>query len=255
MNMYGLVVGLGIVVGGYASARAARKFSIKPEQVWDALVWMLIPGIIGARLYHVVDYWQEVYAGQWWLIPQVWTGGLGIYGGIIGGMVGLYLFVRSQKAQKQVKGTETWKLFFQWLDIAAFGLPVGQAIGRFGNYFNQELYGMPFDPAQGKPFWAIYIDPQHRLSGYERFDYFHPAFLYESVWSLLTFMVLFAFAKRYGMRLKSGTFFTLYIAFYSLGRFFLEYIKISDWTAMMPNQWISGIMFLVAVGLLIRRAI
>ena len=244
-NLYGLMVGLGIVVGASVAERLRQWIMDNGEWkmsgkvgVWDVLLWMIVPGIVGARLYHVVDYWQEVYVGQWWLIPQVWTGGLGIYGALLGGMVGLWLFCKRHKQN-----------FLQWLDVIAFGLPIGQAIGRCGNYFNQELYGK----LTSLP-WGIYIEPQHRLVGYEQYSYFHPAFLYESLWSLVTFGVLLVFARRYGMRLKSGTFFTLYLLFYFLGRFFLEYIKIPDWTATMPNQLISGIIFLVSIGLLVRRA-
>src|SRR3989338_4750494 len=162
------MVGLGIVVGASVAERLRQWIMDNGEWkmsgkvgVWDVLLWMIVPGIVGARMYHVVDYWQEVYVGQWWLIPQVWTGGLWIYGALLGGMVGLWLFCKRHKQN-----------FLQWLDVIAFGLPIGQAIGRWGNYFNQELYGK----LTSLP-WGIYIEPQHRLVGYEQYSYFHPAFL------------------------------------------------------------------------------
>lgn len=212
MNLYGLMIGVGIVVGAWIAEKVTRK-----REIWDVLTWVIIPGVIGARVYHVLDYW-EVYAREPWLIPQVWTGGLGIYGAILGGVVGLWLFCKKRKQK-----------FLEWLDVVALGLPVGQAIGRWGNYFNQELYGKPTNLP-----WRIYIDPEHRLAGYELVDYYHPVFLYESLWSLVIFLVLLGLLRTKNTRLKTGTFFTLYIIFYSTGRFFLEYIRIEGWTGVAP---------------------
>lgn len=214
-RLYGVMIGLGIVVGCWAAEKVTKR-----REIWDVLTWVIIPGAIGARLYHVVDYW-EVYARDPWLIPQVWTGGLGIYGAMVGGIVGLWLFCKKHQQN-----------FWQWLDVVAFGLPVGQAIGRWGNYFNQELYGKPTNLP-----WRIYIDPVHRLSGYEQYAYYHPVFLYESLWSVVTFLVLFWLLRSQKRQLKSGTFFTLYIIFYSIGRFFIEYLRIGDWTATAPFWW------------------
>ena len=242
LRLYGILVTGGIVAAAWVSTQVARKFQIDPDDVWDALPWLVIPGVIGARIYHVVDLWSY-YQQNLGLIPQVWTGGLGIFGGIAGGVLGLWLFARRNKQS-----------FVAWLDIFAVGAPLGQAIGRWGNFFNQELYGRPFDFAQGRPpFWAIEIDLQNRLPGYEQFSRFHPLFLYESLWSLVTFLVLLGLVRRRKGMPSLGTLFTLYILFYSLGRFYLEGFKINPWVVQLGNslvptaQLISGILILGSV--------
>lgn len=218
-RLYGIVVTGGIVVGMIVVGRVARKLKLKAD-VWDLLTWLVIPGIVGARLYHVVDLWEEVYVHNLLLIPQVWTGGLAIYGAIAGAGVGLWWWCRRQK--------ENFKV---WLDLVAIGAPVAQAIGRWGNYFNQELYGKPTTLP-----WGIYID---REGGY-----YHPLFLYESLWNGAIFGVLYWFWRKKGWKVKQGTIFTLYILFYAIGRFILEGLRVEQWWV---NRVISG---LIIVGAL-----
>jgi phosphatidylglycerol:prolipoprotein diacylglycerol transferase len=209
-HLYGFLVGLGILSGFWVASRFAGKFEITSSDVWDGLWWMFIPGIIGARLYHVLDFW-EYYRENLRLIPEIWTGGLGIFGAVLGGLLGLWFFARRRKIP-----------FFALTDLLAFGLPVGQAIGRWGNFFNQELYGKPFDMIQGSPpFFAISIKPESRLSGFEEYTYFHPVFLYESVYSILVFGLLLWLWRVRGGRLVSGSYFSLYLVLYGAGRFFV----------------------------------
>lgn len=192
INGYGLMVTAGIVMGTWVAGRVARK-----QEVWDVLPWVVIPAVIGARLYHVVDLWWY-YRENLSLIPAVWTGGLGIFGGIAGGIVGLWWWCWRQRQQ-----------LTEWLDVVAVGLPLGQAIGRWGNYFNQELYGR-----QTNLPWAIYIKAED--------NYFHPLFAYEAIWNLLVFVIVWR------MRWKPGVF-ALYLGLYGLGRFGLEWLRMESW--------------------------
>lgn len=252
IRWYGVLVAVGVTAGVLVMEWIRKRWYPKLSSAWDALPWMVVPGVVGARLYHVIDLWGY-YRENWVLIPQVWTGGLGIFGAIGGAVVGLWFFARKQKQS-----------FLSWLDIVAIGAPLTQAIGRWGNYFNEELYGLPFDSfgftqdkfAQDKPpFFAIYVSPENRLSGYEQYTHFHPLFLYESAWNMVLFLVLLRISIRQKKQLKPGTLFTLYILFYSLGRFFLERLRIDPWVAsgVPVAQIVGGGLIMVSILVLWRR--
>ncbi len=193
-----------------------------PDHVWNGIIWCLIFGVIGARLYHVLtpspsmaavgiesplDYFQNPYQ-----LINFRNGGLGIYGGLAGGALGLFIYAR--RARIPVVG---------WADLAVVGLALGQVFGRWGNFFNQELYGSPTDLP-----WAVQIDPEFRLPNYSQFSHFHPAFLYESLWSLLTFLLLYVLAKRYANRLLTGELTALYLILYAIGRTLLEQVRLDS---------------------------
>ncbi|MCA9875477.1 MAG: prolipoprotein diacylglyceryl transferase [Anaerolineales bacterium] len=193
-----------------------------PDHVWNGLIWVLILGVIGARLYHVLtpspsmaafginsplDYFRNPYQ-----LINLRNGGLGIYGGILGGFFGLLIYAR--RARIPLLG---------WADLAVVGLALGQVFGRWGNFFNQELYGRPTNLP-----WAVHIDPIYRLPEYSEYGRFHPAFLYESLWSLLTFIVLYTLLRRYGERLLTGELMALYFIFYAVGRILLEQVRLDS---------------------------
>jgi phosphatidylglycerol:prolipoprotein diacylglycerol transferase len=199
-----------------------------PDHVWNALLYCLVLGVIGARLYHVLtpppsmagigitsplDYFRNPYQ-----LINFRAGGLGIYGGIIGGLLGLLLYAWRQRISA-----------LAWADLAAVGLALGQAIGRWGNYFNQELYGRPTTA-----FWAIHIEPP-RLPEYANFSHFHPAFLYESLWSLGTFFVLYWLARHRADRLRTGDLTGLYLIAYAIGRTLLELVRIDSAMFTIPG--------------------
>jgi phosphatidylglycerol:prolipoprotein diacylglycerol transferase len=236
VSMYGLLVGVGILSGFWIAARFSSRFNIRSQEVWDGLFWVVLPAIMLGRIYHVIGIW-DYYRDKLLLIPQIWTGGMGIFGSILGGVLGMWLY-----AQKR------GKRFSDFADLGAFGLPIGQALGRWGNFFNKELYGKPT-----KLPWAIYIDSNNRINGYQEYSYFHPLFLYESLWNLLTFGLLFLIMKRRGSSLAPGSYFAIYLLFYGLGRFWLEFLRIEPWKigAINAAQAVStifviyGILFLV----------
>ena len=225
-HLYGLMIGLGVLVGAWVASK-------KDKKIWDCLVWVIGGGIIGARLYHVVDWWSY-YSEHLSQIPAVWRGGMGIYGGILGGILGLWIYTRRRE--------EPNLLFLKMLDAGALGLPLGQAIARWGNYFNQELYGLPTNLP-----WGIYIRPENRLLEVMDFKYFHPLFLYESLWCLAIFLVLLKIVKK--------NHFIIYLGLYGLGRFFLEFLRLEAWTINGVNvaQMISAGLILGALGFIMGR--
>ena len=140
--------------------------------------------------------------------------------------------------------------FATWLDLVAPGLALAQAIGRWGNFFNQELYGAPTNLP-----WKLYIDPAHRLPGYESIAYYHPLFLYECLWNLANMAILLWISHRFSDRLKTGDIFLGYLVIYPLGRFLLDFLRLdaSRLAGINANQTLSAIVVVVAAGLLIWR--
>jgi phosphatidylglycerol:prolipoprotein diacylglycerol transferase len=195
-----------------------------PEHVWNGVIWCLILGLIGARLYHVLtpspsmaavgiesplDYFRNPYR-----LIDFRGGGLGIYGGIAGGALGLFLYARRQRLPT-----------IAWADLAVVGVALGQAIGRWGNFFNQELYGRPPDLPS-----AVQIDSVYRLPGYGDASHFHPAFLYESLWNFLAFVILLTLTRRYSDKLLTGELTALYLILYGIGRILLETVRLDSRT-------------------------
>lgn len=271
INLYGFFIALGILAGVLVVEKLQKKLSVISYQlsVVDVLPWLLIPGIIGARLYHVVDYWKY-YCKNLIRIFYIWEGGMGIFGGILGAIVGLWIFLKFKK----FKGLKFNQVFLSLLDLGAAGLSIGQAIGRWGNYFNQELYGLPTNL-----FWGIYIGPENRLAGFENFTHFHPLFLYESLGCFIIFLILIKKTSILKIKnkisktpirqaqgkhiknqklLKEGEIFFLYLLLYSFLRFWLEFLRIEGWTLRVPlsvnyvrvNQLVSlGLMLISGLAI------
>ncbi|NLE76836.1 MAG: prolipoprotein diacylglyceryl transferase [Chloroflexi bacterium] len=222
IRWYGLLVVTGVLAAAWLATVEARRRNEDPEHVWNALSLVLILGIIGARLYHVIS--TSYLTGIGWRyylqnpieIIAFWRGGfmgLGIFGAVTGGIIALAIYTYRNKLR-----------FLRWLDIVAPGVLLAQAIGRWGNFFNQELYGRPTDLP-----WGIYIDPAHRLPGYEQFERFHPNFFYESIWNLTMCLVLLWVARRFAHRLMDGDVFSGYLILYPLGRVWVQYLRVDQW--------------------------
>lgn len=223
---YGIILMTGALVAGWLASHEARRRGMDSAIVWDGLIWALIGGIIGARLWHVFTpppSMVEMGITTWFYLTHpidfspgaaclicIRQGGLGIPGAILGGGLALYLFARRRKIS-----------FAILADIAAPALALGQAIGRFGNYVNQEVYGAPTDLP-----WGIYIDPAHRYPGYELYERYHPLFLYEALWNLANMALLLWLGRRFQSWLKAGDLFLIYLFNYSLGRFLLEFLRL-----------------------------
>lgn len=245
LRFYGLILMTGAVLGAWLASREARRRGLDPQHVWDALIWVLVGGIIGARLYHVLTPSPSMGITPWWYLQNpleilaVWKGGLGIYGGIAGGALGLWLYARR-------RGLDFWT----WLDIAAPGIALGQAIGRWGNFVNQELYGAPTNVP-----WAVYIRPEYRLPGFESFSTFHPTFLYESLWNLGVTLLLLWIAHRFAARLQRGDMITLYFILSPIGRILTEFFRLDSFSVsgFSLAQTLSALIALAALAVLIYR--
>lgn len=241
LRYYGVILVTGAMLAGYLAALEARRRGLDESHVWDGIIWALVGGILGARLWHVLTPSPSMVAQgittAFYLthpldILAMWRGGLGIPGGVAGGVAGLWLYCRRAKLH-----------FPQWLDIAAPGLPLAQAVGRWGNYVNQELYGQPTSLP-----WGVYIAPAYRLPGFTSYERFHPLFLYESILNLLVCLVLLYLGRRYAKHLKAGDLFIVYLVLYPSIRFALEFIRLdSALTAGLNiNQTVSLVVALAA---------
>jgi phosphatidylglycerol---prolipoprotein diacylglyceryl transferase len=249
INFYGIILMLGAVAGGWLASIEVRRRGQDPEIVWDLLVYLIIGGVIGARLWHILtpapsSIAQGFTTYYYFTHPldaiDIRKGGLGIPGTIMGGLIALYIFTRNYK-----KIT-----FVEWTDIAAPALALGQAIGRFGNFFNQELYGAPTNLP-----WKIYIDPAHRLAGFENEAYYHPLFAYESLLDFANMLFLLWLTRQYSGKLKKGDVFNVYLIAYPVIRFFLDFLRLdaSRILSININQTLSAVVAVVAAGALIWR--
>lgn len=248
IRYYGIIIMVGAIAAAWLATREARRRGQDSEIVWDGLVWVLIGGILGARLWHILLPPQSMvgmgittlfYLTHPLDALAIWNGGLGIPGAIIGGLTAFYIFARRRKLNFPV-----------WLDIIAPSLALGQAIGRWGNYFNQEIYGQP----SSLP-WAIHIDPQYRLPGYESQETYHPLFLYESLWNFGIVALLLWLGRRFEERLIPGDLFLIYLIAYPLGRFLLEFLRLdpAQVGGINANQIFMLVVAVLAAGGLIWR--
>lgn len=245
IRFYGIILMTGALAAAWLASREAQRRGHDPQHAWDAMLWVLVGSIVGARLYHVLTPSPSMGITPLWYLQNpleifaVWKGGLGIYGGLAGGALALWLYTRRHKLD-----------FLSWLDIAAPAIPLGQAIGRWGNFVNQELYGAPTTLP-----WAIYIRPENRLSGYESFSYFHPTFLYESLWNLGVVVLLLWLARRFAARLKRGDLITLYFILSPIGRLLTEFFRLDSVTILSFSlaQILSALMVVTAAAIFLYR--
>lgn len=248
IHFYGVIIMLGVVAASLLARKRAKDKGLDPDQVWDMLTWLLIAGIIGARVWHIFTPTPSLVAAgittKYYLthpvaMLSIWNGGLGIPGAVIGGALALYIYCRKQKQS-----------FTVWVDIIAPGLLLAQAIGRWGNFINQEVYGAPTQLP-----WAIYIDELHRLPEFMNQAYYHPLFLYESLWNLAVMGLLLWMSKRFIGWLIDGDIFLFYLVGYPLGRFLLEFLRLDS--AMVgginANQTVMGVIALASVVAIILR--
>jgi prolipoprotein diacylglyceryl transferase len=239
---YGLLLALGVLLAGWIARREFRRRRMDPELAYSIAVWGVPFGLAGARLYHVITDW-DAFSSDYSQIPAIWNGGLSIFGAVLGGMLGVWIGSRRVRLP-----------FWRVADCIAPGLILAQALGRWGNYFNQELFGKPTD----RP-WGLEIDPSHRQPPYLNSDTFQPMFLFESMLNVLVFLALVLFIRRYWNRVPNGTVFALYVTLYDLYRLPLETLKIDPadvFLGQRVNVWVSGLLFvigLIAFAVLFRR--
>lgn len=248
-RLYGLIIMGGVLAALAVAAREALLRKKDPDFLWDAFPWVLVSGVLGARIWHILTPPESMvrhgittryYLTHLEEAVAIWKGGLGIYGAVIGGAAALLVY-------SHLKGRNFWI----WADILAPGVALAQAIGRWGNYFNQEVYGLPTRLP-----WAIYIEPAYRVQGFQEQAYYHPLFLYESLWSLLNMGVLLWLSRKKRDQIRPGNIFLLYILIYGVGRFGLEFLRLDVSTArgVNINQWfILGAAAVVGGLMMIRQ--
>jgi phosphatidylglycerol:prolipoprotein diacylglycerol transferase len=258
IRYYGLIIVAAMLVAAWIATRLAKREGRDPDHVWGALTWAIIPAIIGARLWFVLFPPEElVRRGRdtAWFFQNffnttegaiaIWSGGLSIFGAFLGGLLGAYIYLRRNRLPLPA-----------WLDIAGVAFPLGQAIGRWANAVNQELYGVPTVLP-----WGIPIDAAKRVAPYTSLiEYpietrFHPLFLYESLWSVLAFIVLLLLFTRNRDRLRFGDIFLLFIMQYSVIRFLLEFIRVEVALVGGVNvsQMVTVVGFVIALIIFIAR--
>lgn len=242
IRAYALFIIVGIVVAVWLGDRRWVARGGQSGTVADVALWAVPFGIVGGRLYHVISdnqlYFSEGGSGLAGAL-QVWQGGLGIWGAVLGGALGAWIACRRRGIPLPPLG-----------DAVAPGIILAQAIGRLGNYFNQELFGAPTQLA-----WGLQIDPMNRPGGFETFETFHPTFLYELLWNLAVFAVLLWADKRFTM--GHGRVFALYIALYCLGRVWIEMLRIDTANHILGlrlNVWTALLVGLGAVVYIIISA-
>lgn len=224
VHFYGILIALGVIVAIVVSRQRYVRFGGSGELFEKVAIWAVIVGFLGARAAYVVTHTAR-FEGRPWAVLYIWEGGLAIYGGLLFGAIALIWMVNRWGGDLFAMG-----------DSVAVGVPLAQAIGRFGNYFNQELFGTPSDLP-----WAIIIDPARRPEGYEAFETFHPTFAYEALWNALILVPTILILEK-NKKLAKGASFGVYVAMYAFIRFLMELLR-TDTTfrflGISRNGWVS----------------
>lgn len=245
---YGILIMLGALAATWLASVRAKEYHQDPELAWDILPWALVGGIIGARVWHILTppasmVAQGITTIYYLTHPlemlNIRNGGLGIPGAVLGGFIAVLIYTRR-------KEISVWT----WADIISPGLALAQGIGRWGNFFNQELYGGPTNLP-----WKLYIQPNKRLPGFADVSYYHPLFLYEFIWNLLNAGILIWLSRRLKGWLRRGDLFLIYLVFYGVGRFFLEFLRLdpSPVVGINVNQTLMATIAVVSTVALIVR--
>ena len=233
IRWYGLLIATAVLIGVTLSQYLAKRRNVNPDLISDLSICLVIGAIPAARIYYVLFQWGE-YAKHPERIFAIWQGGIAIHGAILGGTLAALIFSKL----KQIS-------FWQMADLVAPSLILGQAIGRWGNFFNSEAFGSPTNLP-----WGLYIPPDRRPPDFTNVAYYHPTFLYESLWDLGVFallMTLFFRSLQGKPRLKVGTLFLTYLPAYSLGRFWIEGLRTDS--LMLGPLRIAQVISLIGIGL------
>jgi prolipoprotein diacylglyceryl transferase len=235
LNAYGLMIALGVLAAVWLCGRRFEQRGVAKREVAGKIaIWAVAAGVVGSRLYHVATDWER-FEGHWFDVVKIWQGGLGIPGGMLAGVVTGVIVAKHYGIRPADAVT-----------CAAPALPLAQAIGRWGNWFNQELYGKPTSLP-----WGLKIDEAHR-GAYIQYTTFHPTFLYEFIWDIVGVVVLLL-VDRY-FRIKRPALFALYVSWYCFGRFFEELLRIDpahEYFGLRLNAYVSIVVFVLSTGFFI----
>lgn len=208
VRWWGMLLAAGVLAGAWVARWRAGRMGLDVKHALPLLVAAVAAGILGARVYYLVFEWERRFADEPGLAWQIWEGGVALHGALVGGLVAMAVYARLARLD-----------FGHWLDAAALGLPLGIAIARWGDYFNQQSFGVPTDLP-----WALSIEEEYRPLLYLEQNGFHPTFLYESLWALVVFLGALAVVRR-GLGLHRGDLALGVLAAYSVGRFWIESIR------------------------------
>ena len=234
LRMYGFMIALGVIAAVWLMGKRFVSKGINPDHASGLAMWIVPAGIIGARVYHVITDWKR-FEGNWDEAVQIWRGGLGILGGVIFGLVAAFFYCR--KHDLDIK---------EVMDGVAPALALAQCIGRWGNYFNQELFGRPTNLP-----WGLQIDQRKRPIEYVAEETFHPTFLYESLWNALVVLFLIKLGK--SEKLHSGLLMAVYFISYSIGRLWIEALRIDEASKLLGlriNIWVFTVVLIASAAIL-----
>ncbi len=207
IHFYGIMIGLGVLAAALVVQRRYTRSGADPSILESVILWTVGIGFAGARIAYVSTHTGR-FAGRWWAVLFIWEGGLALYGGLTAGAITAIYLLRRRNGD-----------IAAFTDAGAVGLPLAQAIGRWGNYFNQELFGTPTNLP-----WGLEISPTHRPAEFTNSATFHPTFLYESLWNLVIVVPVILLLERRG-KLAKGAAFPLYLVLYGIGRFLMELMR------------------------------
>jgi len=247
LHTYGMTFAIGVCLAYAVGRYAASKRGINLDHYDDMAFWALVIGFVCARAYYVIFY-PQFFRGDFWEIFKTWDGGISVYGGLVGGAAAI--FWRAHKYKLNI-----WNV----LDTFSLGLPLGQAIGRIGNYINHEAFGQPTNSA-----WKIFIPLIDRPIDYYQYQYFQPTFLYEMICDLLIFVILISYfyflsktkSSSPNIKLKHyGIIFALYLILYSIARFFIEHLRLDSAYifGLKVDQITAVLLFVIGLAILYYR--
>jgi prolipoprotein diacylglyceryl transferase len=238
IHIYGILIGIGVLVAAITITRRYAAWGGDPAILERVIIWTVIIGFLGARLAYVSTHLDR-FEGRWYAVFFIWEGGLALFGGLTAGAITAVVLLRRYNGDPWV-----------FADAAAIGLPLAQAIGRWGNYFNQELFGTPSDLP-----WAVEIDVQNRPPQYVEYETFHPTFLYESLWNVAVLVPIVLWLERRG-KLAKGSSIGLYMVLYGTIRYFTELIR-TDTTfrflEISRNGWVAFFVVIAGAVLIVWR--
>ena len=229
IHLYGIAIAAGLLLAVIYACRRSGEFGIKEDDLLDGVLWVTPFAILCARVYYCAFAWDE-FAGNPISILYIWNGGIAIYGGVIGAVLGVIVFCRIKKLKVAA-----------FLDLMMLGFLIGQSLGRWGNFFNREAFGAETDS-------FLRMGLTNTVTGETR--YFHPTFLYESLWNAVGLVLLHVFSRK---RKYDGQVALLYAAWYGLGRCMIEGLRVDSlwWGPFRISQLLAGISCLSAVGILL----
>ena len=232
IHLYGIAIGLGLILAVIYACRRSKEFGLKEDDILDGVLWITPFAIICARIYYVAFSWKD-YADNPLSVFAIWEGGIAIYGSVIGAVIGVIVLCKVKKLKIATV-----------LDITLLGFFIGQILGRWGNFFNREAFGAATDS-----FFRMGL--YNTVTG--SWEYYHPTFLYESVWNLIGFTLLHFLSKR---RKYDGQIALGYAAWYGLGRCFIEGLRVDSlyWGPFRVSQVLAGLTCVIASAILLWQA-